>query len=92
MTGFVTELPIERAKMALYKYSTHLTQNSDGAFDAVHAPGVSAPYAGIFRCTVCGHEIGIASGHTLPPQGHHQHPVNAGPIRWQLLVFAQHAP
>jgi len=33
-------------------------------------------------------EIGIAKGHTLPPQNHHQHAAGQGPIKWQLLVFA----
>ena len=76
--------------MALYKYSNNLTQSSDNAFDQVHDPGISAPYAGIYRCTKCGHEIGIAAGHTLPPQPHPQHPAHLGPIQWKLLIYAQH--
>ena len=76
--------------MALYKHGQRLTQSQDAAFDAVHSPGIAAPFAGIYRCTACGHEIGIASGHTLPPQTHPQHPPSLGAIRWQLLVFAQH--
>lgn len=78
--------------MALYKHGQHLTQSQDAAFDALHSPGIESPYGGIYRCAACGHEIGIASGHTLPPQGHHQHPPGRGPIQWQLLVFAQHNP
>jgi hypothetical protein len=75
--------------MAMYKHGNRLKHVQDPAFDGVHTPGQQAPFAGIYRCTGCGHEVGIASGHTLPPQTHHQHP-NIGPIRWQLLVFAEH--
>jgi hypothetical protein len=75
--------------MALYKNAQLLKQSSDAAFDQIHGPGVAAPYAGIYRCAVCGHEIAIAYGHTLPPQGHSQHPAGR-PIQWQLAVFAQH--
>ncbi|MBB3197367.1 hypothetical protein FHS28_004794 [Roseateles terrae] len=42
----------------------------------------------MYRCIVCGDEIGIAKGHALPPQNHHQHAVSQGPIRWQLTVCA----
>ncbi len=75
--------------MALYKYSQHLKQSGDVAFDKKHAPGDEAPYPGIYRCVVCGDEIGIAKGHTLPPQNHHQHASGLGKIEWRLLVFAQ---
>ena len=75
--------------MALYKYGQHLTKSEDGAFDAKHAPGVAASHAGVYICAGCGHEIGIAEGHKLPPQDHHQH-ANATKIEWQLLVYAQH--
>ena len=75
--------------MALYKHSQLLKQSSDVAFDHIHRPGESAPYGGIYRCTVCGHEIAIAYGHILPPQTHAQHPAGI-PIQWLLVVFAQH--
>jgi hypothetical protein len=78
--------------MALYKHGNHLQHVQDQAFDGIHHPGQAAPFAGIYRCVVCGHEIGTAYGHTLPPQGHHQHSPGLGPIQWQLLVFAQHKP
>jgi hypothetical protein len=76
--------------MALYKDSSHVKYSSDAAFDQVHDPGTAAPFAGIYRCTRCGHEIGIAAGHTLPPQTHPQHPASLGSIQWQLLVYAEH--
>jgi len=75
--------------MALYKHGQHLTQSQDAAFDVRMLPGAVAANAGIYRCAVCGDEIGIAKGHILPPQNHHQHRSGLGPIQWQLLVFAQ---
>ena len=74
--------------MASYKNGNFLQQNLSEAFDVNHAPGVQAPNPGIYRCTGCGDEIGIAKGHTLPPQNHHQHTQGQGAIRWQLIVFA----
>lgn len=74
--------------MASFKYAIHLRQDSNNAFDQKHPPGIVAPYAGIYRCVVCGDEIGIAQGHTLPQQNHHQHPAGRGRIEWQLLVQA----
>lgn len=75
--------------MARYKYPQFLSHSENSAYDALCAPGTAANNAGIYRCAVCGDEIGIAKGHTLPPQNHHQHDPGKGPIRWQLLVFAQ---
>ena len=75
--------------MALHKDEQHVKTSNDPAFDQFHHPGNAAPYAGVYRCTVCGHEIGIAEGHTLPPERHKGHPVGQ-PIRWRLLVFAEH--
>lgn len=75
--------------MAQYKYGHHLNHSTHEAYDATHKPDITSPDPGIYRCTGCGDEIGIAKGHTLPPQNHHQHTSNA-PILWQLLVFAQH--
>lgn len=75
--------------MAQYKHGQHLTQSQHGAFDARLSPGSNADNAGIYRCTACGDEIGIAKDHTLPPQNHHQHAPGLGSIQWQLLVYAQ---
>lgn len=74
--------------MAQYKHGQHLTQSQHEAFDARLSPGTVTINAGIYRCAVCGDEIGIAKGHTLPPQNHHQHAPGLGPVQWQLLVFA----
>ncbi len=75
--------------MALYKYSTHLGKSDHSAFDEQYEPGTKTENAGVYRCVSCGDEIGIAKGHTLPPQNHHQHPTGLGRIRWQLVVYAQ---
>ena len=73
--------------VALYKYANNLIQSTDDAFDKTHAPGVSAPLPGIYRCTSCGDEIAIAGGHTLPPQNHRQHNPQNGAIQWKLIVY-----
>jgi hypothetical protein len=75
--------------MAQYKYGQYLQQLNHEAYDIRHSPGDTAPNAGIYRCVACGDEIGIAKGHTLPPQNHHQHAQGVGKIEWQLLVYAQ---
>ena len=75
--------------MAQYKYDQHLTKSDSTAFDTKHPPGSDAPNPGIYRCSGCGDEIGIAKGHTLPPQNHHQHKPSTVKVEWQLLVFAQ---
>lgn len=74
--------------MAIYKNGNHLKRSDHEEFDKKHAPGSEAYNAGIYRCLVCGDEIGIAKGHTLPPQNHHQHAPGLGKIEWQLLVCA----
>jgi len=75
--------------MAQYKYAKFLKEGGSNVYDIKYAPGSEALNAGIYRCTACGHEIGIAKGHTLPPQNHHQHAPGLGSIEWQLIVFAQ---
>lgn len=75
--------------MAQYKYEKFLRQSDHEAYDSLHDPGAEAENAGIYRCSACGDEIGIAKGHKLPPQNHHQHAPGLGKIQWQLIVFAQ---
>lgn len=74
--------------MANYKRAQFLKQHNSGDFDLQWNPGAQASYAGIYRCTGCGHEIGIAHGHVLPPQNHHQHQNPGTPIAWQPIVVA----
>lgn len=78
--------------MALYKHGNFLTQTDNAAFDARHSPGATAPYSGIYRCVVCGHEITSEESNPLPPQNHHQHAPGLGPIAWRLIVYADHKP
>jgi hypothetical protein len=75
--------------MAQYKYAQHLSTSTASAFDTRYAPGTKAENPGIYRCAGCGEEIGVARGHSLPPQNHHQHMPAQGKLEWQLLVFAQ---
>lgn len=76
--------------MASYKNPKFVSTSTSAEFDKFLAPGSPAPYAGIYKCRACGHEIGIAEGHTLPPQSHPQHPASLGAIQWQLAVYAVH--
>ena len=76
--------------MALYKHTQFLQANQHTNFDTLRSPGDDAPDAGIYRCEACGHEIGIAKDHKLPPQNHHQHASGDGPIRWRLIVASIH--
>lgn len=75
--------------MAQYKHGQYLNQSDHAEYDRRHPPGSTTENAGVYRCAACGDEIGIAKGHTLPPQNHHQHAPGVGKIEWQLLVFAQ---
>ena len=72
--------------MAVYKYAEFLEVNDSEAFDRILKPGDYAPWAGIYRCTGCGSEIGLAGGHVLPAKNHHKHTRAQGRIRWRLVV------
>lgn len=72
--------------MAIYKYSQYISHSDNVAFDQIIEPSTAAPYPGIYRCHVCGREIAIAQGHTLPAQNHHQHRPGLGRIQWRLEV------
>jgi len=78
--------------MALYKYGAYLTQSQDASFDLEHAPGSKPPHSGIYRCGGCGREIVAEQNRQFPPQNHHAHAVNQGPIRWRMVVYADHQP
>ncbi len=74
--------------MAFYKQIGRLTYDESMAFDVKCTPGTAALNAGVYRCCACGDEIGIAKGHSLPAQNHHQHAQGLGKIEWQLIVCA----
>lgn len=72
-------------------------------FDVEFQVGSQARKAGIYRCTECGHEIAIAAGHTLPPDGAHEHPTHnaltrgfastllgGSSTKWKLVAQAKH--
>ncbi len=76
--------------MALYKDGTRLYLDTSSVFDQICSPGTPVPASGIYRCVGCGKEVAANQGNPLPTQNHAQHdPRVHGPIRWQLLVYAQ---
>lgn len=78
--------------MASYKYAAFLAKNEDGSFDRIHGPGQQVPFSGIYRCVGCGREIAANYPEPLPPQNHHQHTREQGPIQWRMAVWADHNP
>jgi hypothetical protein len=75
--------------MAGYKHAQYLKQSTSTAYDSLHSPGSTCSNSGIYRCENCGDEIASNKNNPFPPQNHHQHAANAGPILWKLIVFAQ---
>ena len=85
--------------MPYYKddqYFTKVNALNGSQFDRNYGVSTRAPKAGIYRCTGCGHEIAIAEGHILPPDGQHDHPLHnlllgiRPPYQWQLVAQAKH--
>lgn len=76
--------------MAWYQDATRLKQITNSVFDSEHTPGQMVPHSGIYRCKGCNKEIAANLGDPFPPQNHHQHNLLQGPVRWQLLVWAQY--
>jgi hypothetical protein len=74
--------------MALYKYSHYLRNSADSRFDPALEPGTAAPHPGIYKCQGCGQEVASNTSNPLPPQNHHQHRLEQGPIAWRLIVAA----
>ncbi|HLE57524.1 MAG TPA: protein L [Rhodothermia bacterium] len=75
--------------MALYKYTQKVRRSGDRAFDALQVAGAQTPHPGIYMCEGCGREIVSACGFPLPPQNHHEHTPEQGPIRWRMIVYAE---
>jgi len=73
--------------MIYYQNGSSLTHLNSEAFNTTYEPGQRAPFGGIYKCKGCGHEIGIAKGHFLPPQNHHQHANYFVSILWQPVVI-----
>ncbi|AXF25024.1 hypothetical protein CUJ89_32965 [Burkholderia pyrrocinia] len=83
--------------MALYRIGGYFTSGSGRAFSENLPPGSEVTVAGIYRCTVCGDEIGIAKSQSLPSDDAHQHDLDPlpdpaldpGPTAWQLIAAAE---
>jgi hypothetical protein len=73
--------------MAYYQQANQLAFSDSSVFRNVYEPGQRAPFGGIYKCTGCGLEVGIAQHHSLPPQNHHQHGYRSTPIRWQAVTL-----
>ena len=74
--------------MAAYKYRHLLSASEDLAFDHDHQVGERAKLSGIYRCAACGRETLVREGEAFPED--HSHAVIEGPVRWRLLVYADH--
>jgi hypothetical protein len=74
--------------MASYKYRHLLSASEELVFDNDHQPGAAAKLSGIYRCPACGRETVVREGDTFPSD--HNHAVTDGPVRWRLLVYADH--
>ena len=72
----------------MYKDIKYLIKSDSDKFDAIHKPGASTPYSGVYRCEGCGAGVASNAGNPLPPQNHHQHTVAQGEIRWRMIVWA----
>jgi hypothetical protein len=74
--------------MASYKYRHLLSTSEDLVFDHDHPPGERAKLSGIYRCAACGREAVVKEADAFPSD--HSHTVTEGPVRWRLLVYADH--
>ena len=76
--------------MAQYQNPNFLQKIANVAFNSTYHAGALAPFSGIYRCDVCGHEAVSTVGHHLPAQGlEHTHKV-LNPIAWRLIVASTH--
>lgn len=83
--------------MALYpknKKYYYLKEWDSTEFEHTYNPEEFALVAGIYRCEICGHEIGHPGNAALPPYkppNHpHKPPEEWRPILWRLIVSANH--
>jgi hypothetical protein len=82
----------QETDMAMFKESPYLKPSQFAAFDEERDPGSETLYAGIYRCTDCNREIVSEESQPLPASSHHTHDADHGPIRWKLMVYADHRP
>jgi hypothetical protein len=74
--------------MVSYKYRHLLSASEDLVLDHDHQPGQRAKLSGIYRCAACGRETVVREGDAFSDD--HSHTVTEGPVRWRLLVYADH--
>jgi hypothetical protein len=74
--------------MASYKYRHLLSASEELVFDHDHQPGERAKLSGIYRCPACGRETVVKEGDAFAAD--HAHAATEGPVRWRLLVYADH--
>ncbi len=89
-TGPVGRVRTQEMNMARYQTAGFLTHVIHADFDKTYKVGETAPFSGIYRCTVCGCEAVSLGGNTLPPESHHKHAAGQGTTQWQIIVGAVH--
>ena len=57
--------------MPYYNNGTFFTLSHHSLFTTLYGVSTLAPVSGIYRCTLCGHEIVVDQGRHLPPDGDH---------------------
>lgn len=57
--------------MPYFDNKNYFKSKHDEEFAKVDEVSTPAPVSGIYRCTLCGHEIVIVKGKKLPPDGDH---------------------
>lgn len=78
--------------MALYLYEKFVQPAAETPpFENLYYPGTISAWSGIYRCEVCGHEVVHTHDKPLPPEIHHVHAAELGPILWRLIV-TPHVP
>lgn len=78
--------------MAFFQNEEHLHQMTHKVFNMVFTDTDTVPVSGIYRCLGCSREIAATRGDPFPPAKHHPHGPPQGPIRWQMIVIADHEP
>ncbi|WP_156478924.1 hypothetical protein [Acetobacter senegalensis] len=57
--------------MPYYNDRQYFTRSDSTLFTTLQDVSTAAPVSGIYRCTLCGHEIVVDKGRHLPPDGNH---------------------
>lgn len=89
--------------MPYFNDNKFFTKSSSSVFTELYNVGTTAPQSGIYRCTLCGHEIVVDKGRDLPPDGDHgcksertlmvalsKEERNPKKFQWQLVAAPKH--